>query len=115
MTGVSIAFWVCAVVTVISAGVSLGYAVAGLRAASGSTAVTASRYALARSAAFAALAIAALVVGSVAFLAAVATSMVIVQALDAFVGAAIPDRIKTVGPAATAVLGAATVVWMLVA
>lgn len=96
-----LAFWVCAAVTAISATVSLGYSIAGLVAA-GETDRTASMYALARSVVLAVVAVAAIFIGSVPFLTAVAVAMVVVQAADAVVGRFIRDRLKTIGPAATA-------------
>jgi hypothetical protein len=109
----TIAFWLTAAITAISALVSLGYSIVGLRASSG-PARTASLYALSRSVALAAAAIVALFAGSVAFVVAVAIAMIIVQAVDAVIGARIHDRMKTFGPAATAIVNAAALVWLLV-
>lgn len=109
-----ISFWICTGVTVVSSLVSLGYAIATLRGAHGD-AVVPSRYALARSIALAAVAVAALFTGSVGFAAAIAAAMVIVQAADAVVGLSIRDRVKTFGPAFTSLAGLATLVWMLAA
>lgn len=108
----TLAFWVCGAVTLVSAGVSAGYALAGWRAASGSS-KSASAYALARSVALLIVAAAALFVSSVAFLAAIAVAMTLVQAFDAVIGAVDKDRMKTVGPAVLAVLNTAAVVWLL--
>ncbi len=108
----SLAFWVCSSITVVSAWVSLGYSIAGLRAA-GSADRTASMYALARSIALAAAAAIAPFTGAVAFCIAVAVAMIIVQAIDAVIGAVIKDRLKTFGPAATAVLNLGALVWLL--
>lgn len=108
----STAFWICAVVTAISAFVSLGYSVAGLRGAEAASR-TGFMYAFARSLALALSAVIAIVSGSVGYLAAVAIAMVIVQACDAVVGAVIRDRMKTIGPAATAALNSAAVCWLL--
>ena len=108
----TIAFWFCAAITLISALVSLGYAIAGLRGAD-AEARTASEYAFSRSLALAIAAIVAMFTASVAFVAAVALAMVIVQLVDAVIGARIPDRVKTFGPAATALVNAAALVWML--
>jgi hypothetical protein len=110
---VPVAFWVCGLVTLISSGVSLGYSVAALRAADGPAELLASRYAAARSVALAAVAVAAFFSGSVGFAVAVGLAMVVVQALDAVVGSTIPDRLKTVGPACTAVVNLAAVGWLL--
>ncbi|UYM06277.1 hypothetical protein [Solicola gregarius] len=106
-----LAFWVCAAVTAISAAVSLGYSIAGLVAA-GDADRTASMYASARSAALAVVAVAAIFVGSVPFLAAVAVAMVLVQAADTVVGRLIRDRLKTIGPAATAAANLAASIWL---
>ncbi|MFC8733755.1 hypothetical protein ACFT5B_14970 [Luteimicrobium sp. NPDC057192] len=107
------AFWVCGLVTLVSAAVSLGYSIAALRAADAPGERLASRYAAARSVALASVAVVALFSGSEGFVVAVGLAMVVVQALDAIVGSTIPDRLKTVGPAATAVVNAAAVVWLL--
>ncbi|WP_235833396.1 hypothetical protein [Orlajensenia flava] len=108
------AYWVCALITLVSAFVSLGYSLAALRGASGDV-LTASRYAAARSAALAVAVVVALFVGSVAFVAAIAVAMVIVQAIDAVIGVTIKDRLKTFGPAATALFNLAALIWMLLA
>ncbi|WP_241681030.1 hypothetical protein [Pseudactinotalea terrae] len=106
-----LAFWVCAAVTAISAIVSLSYSIVGLVAAP-ETDRTASMYASARSAALAVVAVAAVFVGSVPFLTAVASAMVVVQAADAVVGRRIRDRLKTIGPATTAAANLAALIWM---
>ncbi|WP_245933589.1 hypothetical protein [Arthrobacter livingstonensis] len=108
----SIAFWVCAVVTVISSLVSGGYAVAGFRSATEQSRVP-SMYALARSLALVLVAIVGLLSSSIPFVAAAALAMILVQGLDAVIGARISDRLKTVGPALTAMVNAAALVWML--
>ncbi|MBC7723672.1 MAG: hypothetical protein H7146_02845 [Burkholderiaceae bacterium] len=71
-------------------------------------------YAFARSIALLAVAVAALVVGSVPFLVAIAGAMVIVQAADAVIGGITRDRVTTVGPALTAVAGLATLIWLAI-
>lgn len=110
----SLSYWVCVAITVISAAVSFGYAVAAFR-----TAVPASKnasdYALARSTALLAVALAAFFVNSAGFAAAVAVAMVLVQAIDAGIGARIRDPLKTYGPALTAVANLAALVWMVAA
>ncbi len=107
-----LAFWVCGAVTVISAFVSLGYSVAGLRGAD-AAARTGSTYAFARSLALAVVAVVAPFTGSVPFVAAVAVAMIVVQGADAVIGALLRDRLKTVGPAATAVAHAAVLLLLL--
>jgi hypothetical protein len=51
--------------------------------------------------------------GSVGWLLAVAWSMIIVQALDAVVGMTVKDNVKTFGPAGTAFLNLAAVIWLI--
>jgi hypothetical protein len=108
----TLAFWVCSSITVISAAVSFGYAVAGLRGATG-VAITPSMYALARSIALLVVAVIAPLTGSVAFVAASAIAMIVVQGVDAVIGVRLRDRVKTFGPAATALAGLASLVWVL--
>ena len=105
------AFWACALVAVASAAVSLFFAVDGLRG-SRPDAVTASRYALARSISLFAVALTGLFSASEAFVAAVATAMILVQSLDALVGVGLHDRVKTFGPAIMSLVGLATLLWM---
>ncbi len=108
----SLAFWLCAAVSAASAAVSLGFSIAGLATAE-RNARTASRYALARSIGLAVVATCAFFAGSVAFLAAIAIAMIVVQAGDAVIGVALRDRMKAVGPAATAVVNIVVLVWLL--
>jgi len=108
------AFWVCAAITAISSFVSLGYSIAGLRAAAGQ-AVVPSRYAAARSLALAVVAVVALFAAAVPFVAAVAIAMIVVQAVDAVIGIPQRDTLKTWGPAITAIVNLAALIWMLVA
>ena len=105
-------FIVCAMVTAISAIVSLGFSIAALRSVSGEARTLAS-YASARSLALVIVSIAAFPVGATAWLAAVAWCMIIVQACDAAVGITISDRLETFGPAATALLNLAALIWLL--
>ncbi len=108
----ALAFWICSIITLISAAVSFGFSVAGLRGAKDG-ATTPSMYALARSVALLVVATVAPFTGSVAFVAAITLAMVIVQGADAVIGTRIRDRVKTFGPAGTAVAGLVALVWML--
>lgn len=112
--GVPLAFWTCAAITAISAAVSFGYAAVGLRQSPDGAARTASQYAFARSAALLVAAVTAPFAGSTGFLAAVAIAMVIVQGADSLIGISIRDRVKTIGPAATAAANLGAVLWLLV-
>ena len=51
--------------------------------------------------------------GSTPCLQAIACSMIIVQVCDTAVGVVIKDRMKTFGPAGTALLNLAAVIWLL--
>jgi hypothetical protein len=108
----SVAFRRCASITTVSALVSLGYATAALRASSAASNAgrTPSMYAFARSLALATTAVAASLERSVAGVEATALAMVLVQASDAVIGAVNRDRLKTYGPAATAVLNGAALI-----
>jgi len=108
----SAAFWFCAAITAVSAYVSFGYSVVGLAGATPASRA-ALMYAFARSLALAVAATVALLAHSVAFLEAVALTMVIVQSADAIIGGVLRERLKTIGPAATAVLNAAALIWLL--
>jgi hypothetical protein len=108
----TVATWVCSLLTIVSACVSLGYSVAGLRAGNGSERLPSS-YALARSAALVVVALAAPVTGNLGFIAAAAVAMICVQALDAIIGGKGRDRLKTIGPAITAIANAAALIWAL--
>ena len=70
-------------------------------------------YTCARSIALAVTAVVALFARSTPFLAAVAIAMVILQAIDAIIGGILHDRLKTLGPALTALANAAALVWLL--
>ena len=70
-------------------------------------------YAFSRSLALLVAAIVGLLTGSVFFVMAIAIAMVVVQAGDAVIGARLADRLKTVGPAATAVVNLAALIWLL--
>lgn len=105
-----LAYWLCAVFTVISSCVSLGYSVAavvGSQAADHSHA----HYAFARSLALAVVTVVTLFGHRHDWLVATATAMIIVQAADAIIGSRIPDKVKTFGPAATAAVNLALLIW----
>ncbi|UGS28675.1 hypothetical protein K8F61_09405 [Microbacterium resistens] len=105
----AVVMWACSVLTIVSAGVRLGYAVAGLRAAHGAERLPSS-YALARSAALMVVALSAPVTSNLGFIAAAAVAMICVQSLDAVIGVRSGDRLKTIGPAFTAVANVAALI-----
>jgi hypothetical protein len=51
--------------------------------------------------------------GSTPWLQAIACSMIVVQVCDAAIGVIIEDRMKTFGPAGTALLNLPAVIWLL--
>ncbi len=108
----STSFWVCAAVTGISAYVSLGYSVAGAVSAAGQTRLP-YLYTLARSLALALAATVVLFTHTPSWLKALAVAMIIVQGADAAIGFTIRDRLKTVGPAATALANLGTLLWFV--
>lgn len=103
------AYWVCAVVTLVSALTSAGFSVAACRDPRAGGHVPA-LYALSRSIAALVLAVVPLVHQSVEWLAAAAVAMILVQAGDVVVGRVQRDAMKTFGPAALAVLNLAALV-----
>jgi hypothetical protein len=109
---VSTAYWVCSTITAISAFVSLGYSIDAL-ARSDQSSRPNSMYTTARSSALAVAAIGAVFVRSDPYLEAIALTMVIVQAVDAVIGALTHDRLKTFDPAATSLANAAALIWLL--
>ena len=103
-------FIVCASVTAISAIISLGFSIAALGATD--TARTIALYACARSTALMIGSAVPFLTGSDGWLQAMAWSMIIVQACDALIGGTINDPMKTYGPAGTALLNLAAVIWL---
>lgn len=95
----------CALFTLISAGVSFGYSVMSVRA----PAIEA-RYALVRSTTLLVLPIVALTGDRPDWLVAAAVVLVLIQAGDAVVGLGTRDRIKIIGPAVTALVNLALLV-----
>ena len=105
-------FLICATVTAISAVVSLGFSITACRSGS-SEARSLGLYTAARSLALFIASVAAFSVGAPAWLECVACCMIVVQACDAVIGFTIQDRLKTFGPAATALLNLAALTWLL--
>jgi hypothetical protein len=70
-------------------------------------------YACARSTALVIASAVPFVTGSSGWLQAMAWSMITVQAGDAVIGAMIGDPMKTYGPAGTALLNLAAVIWLI--
>ena len=105
-------FIFCASITAISAVISLGFSIEAALRATG-TARTMALYACARSVALVIASVVPFLTGSTGWLQAIAWSMIIVQACDAVIGTTINDRMKTFGPAGTALLNLVALVWLI--
>jgi hypothetical protein len=108
----SMPFVFCASITAISAIISFGFSIAAVLGSMGE-ARTSALYACARSAALVVASAVPFLTGATQWLQAVAWSMIIVQACDAVIGLTIKDRMKTFGPAGTALLNLAAVIWLV--
>jgi hypothetical protein len=108
----TVPFIVCALITAISAIISFGFSVAAILGSTGET-KTLALYASARSVALMIVSLVPFLTGSHQWLLAIAWSMIIVQACDAVIGWTIKDRMKTFGPAGTAVANFAALIWLV--
>ena len=108
----TIPFVVCASITAMSAIISLWFSIAAVLS-SHHEANKMALYACARSLAFTLVSLVPFLTGSIPWLLAIACSMTIVQACDAAIGVRIEDRMKTFGPAGTALLNLAATIWLL--
>ncbi|MDB5178963.1 MAG: hypothetical protein JWN01_906 [Patescibacteria group bacterium] len=105
-------FLLCAAITITSALVSLGFSIAAVRSAEGESRINA-LYATARSTALAAICLVPLFSSSYEWLVAVASCMILVQAIDAGIGVARKDKMKTFGPAATSLANLLALIWLI--
>jgi hypothetical protein len=108
----TVPFIFCASITAISAIISLGFSIAAVLAST-AAARTMALYACARSTALTVASVVPFLTGSTEWLQAIAWSMIIVQACDAVIGTTIKDRMKTFGPAGTALLNLVAVIWLI--
>jgi hypothetical protein len=104
-------FWSCSLVTLVSAGVSAGFSFYGLLGPGNSDSFA--RYAASRSIALLLTVLVAIGVRSRTAIAFLGIAMAAVQAFDGVIGALAHDPSKTYGPFALAVLNALTVGWLL--
>jgi hypothetical protein len=104
-------FWSCALVTLLSTGVSAGFSLAGLFSHGGDDSFA--RYAASRSVALLLTVLIATSVRSRVTIAFLGIAMTVVQAFDGVIGALARDPSKTYGPFAFAVLNALAVGWLL--
>jgi hypothetical protein len=108
---VTVQFWICALVTLLSAGTSAGFSLAGL--AGPDRGDRYARYAASRSVALLLTVLIAIVVRSSPATVSLGIAMTIVQALDGVIGALAHDPMRTYGPFALAVINALAVAWLL--
>jgi hypothetical protein len=104
-------FWSCALVTLLSTGVSAGFSLAGLLGPGSDDSFA--RYAASRSVALLLTVLIATSVRSRMAIAFLGIAMTVVQAFDGVIGALAHDPSKTYGPFAFAVLNALAVGWLL--
>ena len=104
-------FWSCALVTLLSAGVSAGFSLAGLLGPGRDNSFA--RYAASRSVALLVTVLIAIGIRSRRAIAFLGIAMTVVQAFDGVIGALAHDPSKTYGPFAFAVINAVTVRWLL--
>jgi hypothetical protein len=104
-------FWGCALMTLLSAGVSAGFSLAGLLGSGDGDSFA--RYATSRSIALLVTVLIAIGVRSRTAIAFLGIAMSSVQTLDGVIGALAHDPSKTYGPFAFAVLNALAVGWLL--
>jgi hypothetical protein len=104
-------FWSCALMTLLSAGVSAGFSLVGLLGSGSDDSFA--RYAASRSVALLLTVQIAIGVRSRMAIAFLGIAMTVVQAFDGVIGALAHDTSKTYGPFAFAVLNALAVGWLL--
>jgi hypothetical protein len=104
-------FWSCALVTLLSAGVSTGFSLAGLVGPGSEDSFA--KYAASRSVALMLTVLIAIGVRSRMAIAFLGIAMTVVQAFDGVIGALAHNPSKTFGPFAFAVLNALAVGWLL--
>ena len=104
-------FWSCAVMTLLSSGVSAGFSLVGLLGPGRDDSFA--RYAASRSVALLLTALIAIGVCSRMAIAFLGIAMTAVQAFDGVIGALAHNPSKTFGPFAFAVLNALAVGWLL--
>ncbi len=104
-------FWSCALVTLLSAGVSVGFSLAALFGPGRDDSLA--RYAASRSVALLLTVLIALGIRSRMAIAFLGITMTAVQVFDGVIGALAHDPSKTYGPFAFALLNALAVAWLL--
>lgn len=105
-------YYLCALVTFASAFTSLGFSIAAYRNVNNSTRIS-EMYTLSRSFALALASVIPIIYHTVQWLSAIAIIMIIVQAIDAYIGVKLKDLLKTYGPAMTSLLNLCAFVWLI--
>src|SRR3981081_1233297 len=108
----NIPFLFCALITAASAVISLGFSIAAVFNTTNEVR-TMALYTCARSVALVIVSAVPFLTGSTPWLQAIACSMIIVEVFEAGIGLVIKDRMKTVGPAGTALVNLAAVILLL--
>jgi hypothetical protein len=108
----SIPLLFCTLITAMSAVISLGFSIAATFNTANEVRNMA-LYTCARSVALVLVSAVPFFTGSTPWLQAIACSMIIILVCDAAIGVIIKDRMKTFGPAVTALLNLAAVIWLL--
>jgi hypothetical protein len=104
-------FWSCALMTLLSAGVSTGFSLAGVLGQGSDDSFA--RYAASRSVALLLTVLIAICVRSRMAIVFLGIAMTVVQAFDGVIGAVAHDPAKTYGPFVFAVLNGLAVSWIL--
>ena len=104
-------FWICALLTLLSAGVSAGFSLEGLLGPGSGDSFA--RYAASRSVALLLTVLIAICVRSRMAIAFLGIAMTVVQAFDGVIGALAHDPLKTYGPFVFAILNALAMGWLL--
>lgn len=105
-------FLICALVTLASALTSLGFYIAAYLQSDKTSRINA-MYAISRSIAIIAICFVPFINNSSSWLVATATTMIIVQILDALIGIKINNTLKTFGPAITAAVNLLALIWFV--
>jgi hypothetical protein len=108
----TLAYWICAVVTAASSFTSCGFSTVALLSSDGKAKINA-MYAFTRSIALALASIVVFFNQARSWLEALALIMIVVQLGDTIIGIKIHDSLKTYGPAITALVNFAALIWLI--
>ena len=108
----SISFWVCAIITAVSAFTSLGFSIAAYKVSS-KTSRANSMYTAARSISLTFISLVPFFNKSASWLIAVALTMILVQFLDALIGVKLHEKIRVIGPTIAASINLFALVWFI--